>query len=123
MPQNLHITLSSSHPGMKQVGILRLQVVQLLVGRKPRDGGRGRVSALVKGDVSGVMTKGNAEHETCYNRQHRNRVHSNQSSSKTTAKDFLIYKVIISSDLVSLVLKALQRVDLHSSKQMKSPGI
>jgi hypothetical protein len=40
-----------------------------------------------------------------------------------TAKDFLIYKVIISSDLASLVVKALQRVDPDSSKQMKSLGI
>lgn len=68
---------------MKQVRILCLQVTQLLAGRKTRDGGRGRVSALVKGDVSGVMTKGNAEHETCYDRQHRNRVHGNQSSSNS----------------------------------------
>lgn len=85
--------------------------------------GWGRVSALVKGDVSGVMAKGNAQHGTCYDRQHRNRAHGNRSSSRTTAKDFLVPTVVVSSDLVSLIVKALPRAELDSSKQMKSLGI
>lgn len=123
MAQNLHIALSSSHP-WDEAGRNSVSPSCSVTRRKEnKRWGWGRVSALVKGDVSGVMAKGNAQHETCYDRRHRNRVHGNRSSSRTTAKDFLIPKVIISSDLVSLVVKALQRADLDSSKQMKSLGI
>ena len=108
-------------PGMKQVGVLCLQVAQLLAGRKTRDGGRGRVSALVKGDVSGEMTKGNAEHETRYDRQHRNRVHGDQPSSNSERLLDLQGDHFLRPCLSCTEGSA--EVDPDSSKQMKSLGI